>query len=480
MQYKILIALFIALISNGAFGQNTWSFVSAPDWHAGEREVSPPVDPGQIEQQLNAINDMKWCNPELLLIDGDLAAGPWVGQKWVDQYAPGGTQQDAIINVCKVAYGNLKQRFAENGLNHMLVAIGDHEIGEDSNWKPGNEVSHLLPVYRDAFQRIWNRDEKGDFKYAEPIGSASSRPLGTPWENTSFAYKHKNVLFITIDIYNQPDPDQPVGYLQRSINGDMPKAHLQWFENVLKEARKDPQIKHLIVQAHSPILAPVRGQQTSMLYIEELENSSFWKAMEKYKVDLYFAGEVHAPSAQRLNGKFPVQVVHGGYAGKNYLAVEVSDHKLILKLRETGRNGFSEIGEMVIDKTSGKTTVEDSGMLKIINPNEVLAHYTFDEKENREIPNQAQMSRYYNLRTEADLTDGIKGKAIELNGSETAECAGYGLMTRNHPSTFIAWVKTNQKGNFYVASNGGYPINWHRPSGDGASGVQNEIGRFPW
>lgn len=455
MKIRFFIILFFAMSISGLFGQNTWSFVSAPDWHAGEREVSPPVDSMQIEQQLNAINDMKGCNPELLLIDGDLAAGPWVGQKWITQFAPGGTQQEAIINVCQVAYGNLKQRFEENGFTKMLVGIGDHEIGEDSNWKPGSEVSRLLPVYRDAFQRIWNRDEQGRFIYSDPIGSAASRPIGTAWENTSFAYKYKNVLFVTVDIYNQPDPDKPVGYLQRSINGDMPKEHLQWFENVLKEARKDSQIKHIIVQAHSPIIAPVRGQKTSMLYIEELDKSSFWKAMQKYRVDLYFAGEVHAPSAQRIKDEFPIQVVHGGYAGKNYLSVEVSEYKLYIKLRETNGKKYSDIGEMIIDKSSENTIVKDKGMLRIINPEEALIHYTFDVKEKGEIPNQAQMAKYYNLKTEAGLTEGIQGKSMDMNGSEVAECQGYGVMTRNHPSTFIAWVRTSQKGDSYIASNGG-------------------------
>lgn len=81
MTTRILIILFIAISTLGVFGQNTWTFVSAPNLHAGEREVSLPVDSIQIEQQLNAINDMKRCNHELLLIDGDLAAGPRVGKK---------------------------------------------------------------------------------------------------------------------------------------------------------------------------------------------------------------------------------------------------------------------------------------------------------------------------------------------------------------------------------------------------------------
>jgi Concanavalin A-like lectin/glucanases superfamily/Calcineurin-like phosphoesterase len=454
MKLKFVIIVFLAISTWQVFGQDTWTFVSAPDWHAGEREVTPPVDASQIEMQVNALQDMKKWNPELLLIAGDLVGGRWVGEEWIDKYAPGGTQEDALINIGKVAYGNLKQRFSENGMDNVLTTIGDHELSDDSAWKPGNEVSHLLPVFRDAFQRIWNRDEQGRFIYSEPIGSAPSRPLGTAWENTSFAYKYKNVLFISVDIFDTPNPDKPVGYLQRSTHGEMTKEQLKWFEMVLKEARKDDKIKHIIVQAHTPILPPVRGQQTSMLYIEDLEQSTFWKAMEKYKVDLYFAGEVHAPSAQRIKGKFPVQVVHGGYSGKNYLVVEVSNEKLDLKLREVKGQEFSEIGEIIIDKSSNKPTVRDYGMLKFIDSKKPLVHYSFNEIENGQIINDAQMDKYYNLRTEIGLTEGIQGKALNMTGMDMAECLGYGVLTRNHPSTIMVWIKTSQTENSIITSHG--------------------------
>ncbi len=472
---QLVVLLSLAISPLRVLGQNTWSFVSAPDWHLGKYELHPPLKAGVLELQRNTLQDMKRHNPELLLIDGDLVSGPWVGQEWIDRFAPGGSQEEAIINVCKVAYGNLKQRFEENGFNNILVAIGDHEIGEDSNWKPGNEISHLLPVYRDAFQRIWNRDKQGHFKYSQSIGSAESRPIGTPWENTSFAYKHRNVLFVTIDIFDQPDPDKPVGYLKRSIHANMPSDHLRWFEKVLKEARKDPEINHIVVQAHSPVLAPVRGQYTSMLYTEHEKDSPFWKLMQAYQVDLFFAGEVHAPSAQRINDTFPIQVVHGAPFGRNYLAVKVSEHRLHLILRELNEKKFSCIGEMTIDKSSRTPTVDDLGMLAIINTQQALLHYTFDEQtplpynvpagsgfiqhflaneKQMEISNVAQMGRYYNLYTDALLSDGIRGNAIHMNGSETVVCQGRGVMTRNNPLTFIAWVKSGQKDAACLSSHG--------------------------
>jgi hypothetical protein len=471
-----IITILLSLISVlNVSGQNTWTFVSSPDWHLAERELDPPVKPEDINLQLISLKDMKRYNPELFLMAGDMANGLWIGEEWIARFAPGGTQEDAIINIGKIAYGNLKKRLEENGFDKFIVTIGDHELGDDSVWQPGSQYSYFLPVFRDAFQRVWNRDEQGNFLYSEPIGTAESRPMNTPWENTSFAYKYRNVLFVSVDIFDQPDPDQPVGYQKLSVYANMSQEHLQWFENVLKEAKKDPEIKHIIVQAHTPVLSPVRGQRTSMLYCEDMEESAFWKVMQKYEVDLYFAGEVHAPSAQRNKNKFPIQVVHG-IAGINYLTVEVSDSKLHLRLRELDGKDFSTVGEMIIDKSFKKTRVNDSGVLKIINTEEPLIHYTFDEKEligtnpplgfgmgylalnppkHLEVPNIAQMGRYYNLQTEALLVDGIKGKAIQMNGSEIAECQGSGPMTKNHSLTFIVWVKTTQENASCIASHGG-------------------------
>lgn len=472
-----IILLFILMVNNTS-AQDSWSFVSSPDWHTGDRELRHPAKPYSQEDialQQRTIDDMKECKPELLLIAGDLCGGPWIGDAWTSIYGMGGSQADAIINVSDIIYKNLKQRFTKNGFDKILVAIGDHEIGEDGNWKPGSVVSQLLPVYRDGFQRIWNRDKQGDFIYSNKIGRANSRPLGTPWENTSYAYKYKNVLFLTIDIFNQPYADKPVGYMGKSINADMPEPHLFWFENVLKEARKDVEIKHIIVQAHTPVLAPVRGRRSSMIYTEYGENSSFWQVMTKYGVDLYLAGEVHTPSAQRERGGFPIQVVHGDYAGRNYLRVEVFNDKLVLDLREKGVNTISSIGQIIIDKSQEEKRVEDKGMLKFINSEEALVHYTFDEKahevlpnmvqsgknydintvvNNEVIPNMAQMDKYYNLITNADLTKGIMGKAIKLDNSSITETSGYGVMTLDHPSTSILWLRTSQNGVSHLVSHG--------------------------
>ena len=38
--------------------------------------------------------------------------------------------------------------------------------------------------------------------YTELIGNITSRPIGTPYVNTSYAYIHKDALFVTMDAFH--------------------------------------------------------------------------------------------------------------------------------------------------------------------------------------------------------------------------------------------------------------------------------------
>ena len=185
-----------------------------------------------------------------------------------------------------------------------------------------------MPIFRQGFIEKFNLDQDGNFLFDDQIGEVSSRPLGTVFENTSFAYKHKNALFVTVDAFEQIDSpfiDRSdgvggEGVVTCTVRGD----HLRWFENVLKEARKDDTIKHIFVQAHLPIVQPVRKVRCSGQFIDYGEDSEFWRFMNTYGVDVYFAGEVHANTATKSNDSNLVQIVSRGNMFNNFIKVEKS------------------------------------------------------------------------------------------------------------------------------------------------------------
>lgn len=70
-----------------------------------------------------------------------------------------------------------------------------------------NSKLNTIPALRKAFEDGYNRNEMGEYIFDDRVyfGNSSwpSRPVGTDYEGTSFAYVHKNVLFVTVDAFMQ-------------------------------------------------------------------------------------------------------------------------------------------------------------------------------------------------------------------------------------------------------------------------------------
>jgi len=194
----------------------------------------------------------------------------------------------------------------------------------------------------------------------------------TPFAYTSFAHVHKYVLFVTVDVFYQISDalffDRREGGLggEGVITGDVAGSHLEWFEYVLKEARMDTTIKHILVQGHLPIL-------TSAMFFDRAENSPFWKTMVKYGVDIYFAGEVHANTVLKDTNSDLLQAVSRANGLSGFLQATVTDDELtIVALNEIGpdRNptdkDYKSHGVLQFQKSEfDEADVSSSGVLHI-------------------------------------------------------------------------------------------------------------------
>ena len=176
------------------------------------------------------------------------------------------------------------------------------------------------------------------------------------------------------------------------MTGDVIGPHLKWFEDILKEARKDDTIKHIIVQSHLPILQPVRRAKSSSMFFDRAENSEFWKIMVQYEVDVYFAGEVHAFTASKTPNSNLVQIVSKSKLLENFLKVVVTEDSLRIDAINDARlikpwpketyeeKDYETIGSLVIDKSSTDIHITDSGVLKILDVSAgPLIHFPFDQ-----------------------------------------------------------------------------------------------------
>ncbi len=204
-------------------------------------------------------------------------------------------------------------------------------------------------------------------------------PINTNFEHTSYAYTHKNSLFITVDAFHKRSDD----YFDRALNSGGEGAvsctvtgdHLLWFERLLIEANKDKSIKHIFVQAHIPILQPVRKINCSGQFMDQGTESAFWKLMVKHNVDVYFAGEVHATTASKDPDSNLIQVVSRANRFNNFLNVNVEDNGFSIKAyNEVGTEwrwnaNYTQYGLLTVDKSdSSNTVITSSGILKIIDP----------------------------------------------------------------------------------------------------------------
>jgi len=308
------------------------------------------------------------------------------------------SQEEAVYKSLLNSSIATRSLFQEVGYDTVLATVGDHEIGGNRGFSHiGLPRSKLLthPSHRQGFADGFNRNEENEFIFDQSFGEVLSRPMGTRYENTTFAYVHQNALFVTVDAFELVgDGDQGYIDLENGLGGEgtvtctVSGEHLTWFESILSYAKYNPAIRHIFVQAHVPIIQPVRIVSSTGQFFDSAEESDFWKIMNKYGVDIYFAGDVHSNTATKssYNGSNLVQVVSRGNAINNFLTVDITEDIIDIKIyNEYGEKRkynaqYNQAGHLTIDKSSDTVTkMSSSGMLELLDLKSVMVMFDFEE-----------------------------------------------------------------------------------------------------
>lgn len=308
-------------------------FIVLSDWHSAEKYVKR--NPGAQAEMDQDIKVVKYLSNnyggDFVLIPGDTNAGQWHKpqlRKTLGDLLHGEplTPQQTVLEAGKRCYGGMLNAFRLGGYANVLLSHGDHEAGKlvncelvvilelkfeektricvlcandsrlqynnsgDNPWKVNSLKSKLQPEFRKALGDNFNLDYDGQPRYNGTIGDAPARPSGS-FSDTVYAYLHKNILVVTVDPFFQEAPNKQIsdaGTVAMRIVGEQ----LNWLDSVLSEGRKHPQVKHIFVQAHVPVLHPVKKSRSSGQMMEMEEKSDFWKTLQKHEVDIYFTGEV--------------------------------------------------------------------------------------------------------------------------------------------------------------------------------------------
>lgn len=337
--------------SNDKEIDDTWTFVSMPDF----LNVDCDYPQEGWEDALSYIlTSVKEENPDFLVVAGDLVMGHWDSPEWNDK--------DTIAKYADRYYSAWTRRMNDHGLK-FYTSIGDHEVG-DNPWNNPKKLE-AVKLYKNAFAKYLDMPKNGP----------------DHMKGTAFWWRHKNVLFISTDVFEEGESDQ--GFIKAGVTG----KQLEWLRQVLEE-NKDAD--HRIVLGHAPTLGPVRKWSSSGLMIKKGQDSEFWQTMKEYNVDAYLCGEVHAITCTERDGI--MQVAHGGLIGyntrTNYMVVKVSQNKIELEIKEiellphgnhlwqTKNNrplenvtiskenkakGFYPVGSVTISKTDGKQFINRKG-----------------------------------------------------------------------------------------------------------------------
>jgi hypothetical protein len=494
-RYSFLIALVIFIAAQGCnkkTDNDSWRFINAPDLHNSEifvhawesawkdkfesYEAFRENELKKQQEKFSKVYDKHQA--ELFVSPGDCNSARW-DSRWgtkfrknfrsVPKYAEL-SNEEIILEASELCYTALNELVYSAGFKEFLMSVGDHEIG-DNPWPLGSEAPTSLPYFRQGFaNHITLKKPGGESRFNKKIGKASPRPITTIYENTSNAVQYKNVLFVTLDVFRYDGEETVLGD-QGLVCGDISGKHLEWFENVLKEAQDIPSIKHIIVQSHLPIIYPVRKYASSGMMMSGTSDNILLKTMRKYNVDLYLAGEVHMNTVTKDPESDLIQFVGRGNNLTNYAVVEVEDDKLTIT---SYKDDDTVLGEMIIDKTQSEKIIEGKGMLEPINPQGLQIHWSFDERKIKDefscsigsfpelnrfsilegspeklfvYPNTGDFGKSYSLFGEnVELADGISGKAIKIDENSKLFAIAIGPMYSDFERTVAGWVKTSADG----------------------------------
>jgi hypothetical protein len=267
------------------------------------------------------LDEVQAEKPAAELVAGDRVEGHW----GIDHdpatgiFGPLGTRAEqlaAVRNAGDLYYSAWADRFRERGLR-TLPAVGDHEIG-DNPWPSGSFELAAVPTFKKTWADTFTRTATGGHRYR-------MRPVGTAFEDTAYAVRIANTLFVTVDVFR-------LG--KNGVDVTVADGQLRWLDRLLTRARRNG-VRHIIVQGHTPVLGPVRSRHSSDLLMDGGDDSEFWRLLDRHNVDLYLAGEMHDMTTLTQDGV--VQIVHGAlvaWGQANYLVGRVFADRIELTLKE--------------------------------------------------------------------------------------------------------------------------------------------------
>ncbi len=348
----------------------------APGWEEGDPNGISPSWRTALDTVLSTVGA---DSPDFVLVPGDLVGGEWGedvdGSGFFGPVTTFAEQVQAAMAAADLYYRQWRLRFGRHGLQ-VHAAVGDHEIG-DNPWGPQFLRTAMFDELKHAWAEKFTHTDGGVPRYRY-------FPAGSPWEETAYAFRRGDMLFVTVDVWKRT----PEG----GVVADVVGRQLRWLDRLLAQQRRQG-ARWIVVQGHTPVLAPVRLFRSSNITLEAGANSAFWRVLRKHGVNLYLSGEAHAPTA-RTDGVLQVTTGSLLFRGRyDYLRVVAGADRMRLVLRRF-RSTFPEPDDLLwtttrqpvpslieldpVPRTIGRATVvrRRDGSQRVVDRSGYLREYT--------------------------------------------------------------------------------------------------------
>ena len=205
----------------------------------------------------------------------------------------------------------------------------------------------------------------------------------------------------------------------------------------------------------------------------------FWRTLKKHRVDIYFAGEVHANTVTKDSESNLIQLVSRGNFFNNFLTVDIFDNKIdIALLKQTGEKAsdgkYEKSGRLLIDKSGNKTRFINEAGLAFLDVSDRLFYFTFEQsyalknrmitglkkkgskadssqlrgvKCSRVFPNEGAFSDQYDaLFAGINQVEGPNGIAGQFEQNSRLAIWGMGPNQGEHALSCSLWVQEHLEG----------------------------------
>ncbi len=472
----------VAALYDGSYASNLVQAAGWPGASGGKNGVTANMA-STYNQLIGEMVTNAGGNPQAFVAAGDLINGRWFNNNTTNMFDPGGTTFGKLNNAADVYFSWYRELFRQNGIDTVIGALGDHDIG-DNDWGVGSNKANHVDTMKVAFGRnmvdplnlpaTWN-------------GVSSTAPQNgvSEYDEGSFIKQVNNTLFVTVDIFEYSGAGTNQHYRYGAVDADVSgtvgdaNTHLGWLDAVLAAADADPTVDHVIVQGHAPALPGVRKQSSSGMMMRDRDDGDFWQTLQAHshdnggKVRMYFAGEVHTATASKDAASDIVQVVHGnppiGNGSGNYVVYTVDEDTITAelyqydlqsagssywqpsKVNSTGPDSMTAgvlTGTLTIDVSGAESTYQATGWLNLVNPRGVLLNYGFDVAgPNGSHSNTGDLGDlYYNANENGNptTTAGKFGNAISLDndGDFLKTAGGLAPVTEGRQRSVTGWFKS--------------------------------------